>query len=210
MSTNPEWMQQPAQPAKGGGGLKILLIILGVVGGLALLACCGGVIGFGVWAGSAESRDPTEIRERTSAIVDVSLPGEFTPVASMSMMGMDIVAYSGPQADSGLELSQTGGMSAANDPEQMRFTFHATWEGENLPVPGGIQPDHSTHATHQVNVRGNLEPFEFVRGTSSDGTQMWEVTGRFQGKGGRATLVLCVPTSEWDEARIKGFLESIQ
>ena len=102
-------------------GSKILLI-LGVVAGLAALACCG-ILGYGFYQMKPEiTQKPNEVTERTGTIADMTIDQEkFEPKMHMSMsvpmvMDMSIAQWDSKLDDGGMLLTKL--LMKIEDPNQ--------------------------------------------------------------------------------------------
>ena len=78
---------------KSSSPLKVILWGLGIIGGLAILACCGG--GFLLFRTFARgiSQDPAVVRQVAAEITDIELPESLPPDFKIQFIGMKMVSF---------------------------------------------------------------------------------------------------------------------
>lgn len=210
MSTNQDWQQTPPPPKSGMSGGTKLLLILGGIGGLLALVCCGG-IGFVVFKyRNAMSTDPATVRATTSEIATIAIPDGFTPVMSMNLPWppMKMATYQDSSQQGMIVLMEMDASMGGADPEQMRIQMQQQLRQQGQPQ-ADVQVQQSE--TRQLTVRGQPTEFVFSKGTNTQtNTEFWQVTGTFQSQGGTALLIVMVPADQMTEEEIVEFIESIQ
>ena len=80
----PEMTSETAQPPRKAGmsGGAKLLIVLGVLVGIAVLLCCGSAIWFGVYVAGGMSQDPQVVQQKTEEIAQIEIPDGLEPAGS--------------------------------------------------------------------------------------------------------------------------------
>ncbi|MFK7820811.1 MAG: hypothetical protein AB8G99_18980 [Planctomycetaceae bacterium] len=111
-----------APPKKGMGTGAKVLIILGILAGVAALACCGGIGYFGYQMKPVITTTASEVTERTGTIAEMEINQEkFEPKMHMSMsipmvMDMSIAKWDSKLDDGGLLLTKI--LMKIEDPNQ--------------------------------------------------------------------------------------------
>ncbi|MEZ6146732.1 MAG: hypothetical protein R3B91_15210 [Planctomycetaceae bacterium] len=195
------------QPKPGmSTGVKVLIGFM-IVGGVAVLVCCGGIAFFGYKFAQMTTEDPEEIRTIQEGIADIDVPDTLTPKAGVNAqvmgVGMQMAVYE--DGDSVLMLMQMNGppgMDAAQMRQQFQQQLDQQGQNRNIEVESSEQRD--------VTIAGEETTIEIVKGKDGQGKEMRQVNGVFQGKGGAAFIVYICPEENWDEERAIGIFESIQ
>jgi hypothetical protein len=215
MSIQQDWQDPQSQKRGMSSGSKVLLI-LGGVGGLFLLLCCGGlaIVGykFKEAVGNLVTTDPELIKTRTQDIVTIEVPPGFKPVQAMDMVVMRMVVYNGDGGDQSsvfmiMEFDKTmmqGNKKQQQDQMLQQMRAQQAQQGSN----GDIQVEETQ--TREFTIAGRKTEFSFVKGKSNDGKAVRQVTGSFPTVDGVAMLFLMVPEEKYDEAAIDRMLQSIQ
>ena len=212
MSTQ-DWPQTPP-PKQGMSGATKLLLILGGLGGVLALVCCGSVIFFGFWAQGLFSTDPAVVRERAGEIAKVDVPAEITPVFAFKVPTLfDAARFN--NSDSGAEViiaqrgANAGPMSKSDFAMQveMQFTAQAPQTPGHPLEPVSIDPA----TTRQIapTVRGAPATFDLSEG-SKRGADFWHANGEFTGVNGQVWLRMDLPKEQFTEEQIVELLEGIQ
>lgn len=191
---------------------KVVLIILGA-GGVLALVCCGGVMYFGKQFAdkiqNSISQDPARIREVTASIVDVTVPDVYSPKMAMDfgMMGMQMkmCAYSRDGDAGGVFIMEMTAPPNANKAQmKQQFQQSLRQQGQNQDVT----IDSSETRTFSIN--GEECQFEFIKGKNTQTNQdMRQVMGVIPGKSGTAFLMLFESEENWDEDAVIRMIESM-
>jgi hypothetical protein len=216
---------QEAQPKKGMSSTSKVLIILGSIGGLCLLACCGGgaFLFYKAKDMVSFSQDPATVKKSTEEIVLIDVPAEFTPAQSMkfSMMGMSMkwAIYSkGGSQDAMLMLmemnqpgmaGQGGGGKAQRD--QMLQAMRQQQAQQGGAGQFNTQINEQSVKTRKFKINGETVEFDFIEGTRPGGGGVRQVVGVFPSKGGGfVMLMLIIPEEGYDEEAIVKMIKSIR
>ncbi|HTI50359.1 MAG TPA: hypothetical protein VL475_05390 [Planctomycetaceae bacterium] len=215
MSIQEDW-HDPQAPKRGMSTTVKVLLIIGCVGGVCLLLCCGG----GVFVyfrmkdaiENAVVMDPQVIRQRTGEIVKIDIPPGFEPLQSVNALVMRWVVY-GKNPDDGSRLKLMGmdrAMVDSANPEVQKMQMLQMMQQQGT-TPGGEPVFVSREAEQrEIVVRGEPAKFEFAKGTAAaSGKEMRQVTGSFKTPGGMGLILFVVPEESYDEAAIVRMLESI-
>jgi len=188
---------------------KVLSIIL-IVGGVALVLCCGGAFWFGKnMFGKMMITDPAEVKARAAAIADISIPESYPPQMAMDMSAvgvpMTMAMFGNAGGDGMLMLMQMSGPQA-EDAEQMKRQFQQAMQqqGQNQE----LNVTETETRTYEIN--GEQYDFEFIKGTrKQDNVAMRQVMGVIPGKAGSAFLMVFDTEANWDEAAIDAMIASM-
>lgn len=215
MSIQQDWQDQEPRKRGMGSGSKVLLI-LGGVGGLFLLLCCGGGAYLFWQARNAlenlVTTDPAAIKTKTQSIAKIDVLPGFKPVQAMDMIVMKWVVYQGEAGDDSMLMLmefQNSMFQGANKQEQKDQMLQQMRQQQQ--AQGGntnIQAEETTKRDFTIGGRKN--EFTFVKGKSQQGKAVRQVTGTFPTVGGVAMLMLIIPDEKYDEAAVIRMLESIR
>lgn len=193
---------QPAPPKRGmSTTVKVLLILFGVGGVLALL-CCGGAAYF---FSQAVQTDPVAIRATLAEIADMDVPDQFKPTGGMRVnigVSMKMAIFQGEGGGGSLIVMEMNAPGGASE-EQMRQQMQQQNAGQNKNLQIG-ETD-----VREFEIKGQTSTFQFAKATDEQGNNYRQVSGTFPGKGGTALLVLQVPESAFDEEQVVKMIESI-
>lgn len=198
----------PEGPQKSGSGLKIVLWILGIGGGLLVLGCGGCIIGTIIFARNAASTDPAEIREMAQSVTEIEPPDGYEPIMAMDMYVFKMCVF-------GQEGNQDGRMlmlmsfkeGMANDAEMERqMNQSMQQQGHNLQV---IESERRPYT-----IRGKEVQVQIAKVKTEDGKELRQVIATFTGKnGGPAVLMMLMPEEEWNnggEQEFEKMLDSMK
>jgi len=204
-------------PEKQGmsGGCKILLV-LGIVGGVFCLICCGG---FGVMMyqfANMFSTDPNVVRSTTDEIAEIEIPADFQPEASMDMsfpfMGKlaTMVIYTKKPDNGAVMLMAFGDAVSQGDRENFRRQMNQSMQQQGVQSEEhNIQIEESN--TKEFTIRGKPASFVFARGVNQDnGKRVLQVTGTFEGKTGPTMLMIVVDADQYTEEDVEKVIKSIK
>ncbi len=209
MSSNPYASNAVPPPPKSSSKLWMGL----GCGCMVMLAlCCGGVMLFGIggakWAQNAALQDPQQINDLANQIAETKLPEalELKPTFGMNMkiplMDRKLMRFAVYADESAGAVFMIGDFDA----EMMGGdTKNAMQQMQDAMRQGG----HGKHdmqvvetSVKQLTVRGKPAAFTFAKvKTTPEGkteaTEMWQVTGMFEGKSGPAMMLLIAPYEDW-------------
>jgi hypothetical protein len=190
-------------------GPNILLWVLGI-GGLCLVACCGGA-GIMAWKFGANmaTTDPAEVRKQTAEMVAMAIPDKYQPVTAMNMVAFRFVIYQtqpGGSAGGMLMLMEWTMQSMGVDAKQQEQELRKSMQQQQGKQ--GFTPTNTE--TREIDIGGQTVAFEFSEGTGSGNVKMRSVSGVFRGKRGPVMLQLVVPEDEYDEEAVMQMLKSIE
>jgi hypothetical protein len=212
MSTQ-DWQQTPP-PKQGMSGTTKLLLILGGLGGVLALVCCGGFIYMAVWAQSLFSIDPAVVRERSGEIAQVDVPPEITPLFALKMPTMyDVARFS--NSDSGAEviIAQRGTTFAQLPKADFALQVETQLSAQSGNTPGHplepVSVDPATTRQITPTIRGAAATFDLSEG-SKRGNDFWAVNGEFTGANGTVWLRMDLPKDQFTEEQVVDLLEGIQ
>ena len=209
---------QPQKPGMS-GGMKALLIV-GIIFGLLILLCCGGLVGFGIYMQSyvsdAMSDDPTIIAERTAQFVEMEIPAQFAPTMSLDMTIplsdetlMVWVVYADEPSNSMLMMASLGPMIAQQNEDQIRQQLEQSMRQQGVGAEEGV--DEWESSVKEIEVRGEPVEFNFAVGKNANTeAQRIQVNGMFEGKSGPVMLILSADAEVIDEQAIVEMIQSIK
>jgi len=212
MSTQ-DWQQTPP-PKQGMSGTTKLLLILGGLGGVLALVCCGGFIAMGVWAQGLMSTDPAEVRERAGEIAKVDVPAEITPLFAFKMPTVfDVARFSNGESGADVIIAQRGATFEQLPKADFALQVETQLAAQSAQTPGHpLEPvsiDPATTRQITPTVRGAAATFDLSEG-SKRGADFWAVNGEFTGANGTVWLRMDLPKDQFTEEQIVDLLEGIQ
>jgi hypothetical protein len=206
MSGPADFPPPPQLPKKRSGCMTALIVLL-VLGGISLVVCCGGFALVGYQFQKAVVEEPAAVQALKDEIAQVTLPVGMEPKGGINgtfpfVGGIKMVMFEG-ENNSFFALGEVSGPMAASAQETFR---------QEIEKQRAEQQPSEDQTTEQVEftVRGQPAQMEVVRGTKSDGTQKVEVFGSFEGHEGPAFIALSLDGEQYDDAKIRELIESIQ
>ncbi len=215
---NPNWEPPPRRPGMS-SGTKVLLIVL-VVGGVLVVLCCGGLVLLGVLGKSyfekAVSQDPAIVRQRTAEIMNIDIPGDFQPVASLDMKvpftGQNMMLwtiYEDKASGSNLAIAQLGEMFNQQNQQQMQAQLEQSLREQGMAQQQAAGPRETYQK--EVTIQGKPVSFTFAKGKAQNtGKARLDVIGAFPNKGKTVMVMMSLDAGKYDEARVTKMLESIR
>jgi hypothetical protein len=219
---NPYEYQSAAPPPRQGmsTGVKVLLI-LGIILGVLVLLCCGGVMFLGVWgqrfAANSMSSDPAKIRALTDELLPLAVPAELAPeqmldmpvpFTDQKMMRMAMYGHK-PSGSSFAMMWFNTSMAPQNQgqmEQQMREQMRQ--QGANPDQQGNWQREASVR---QITIRGQPVDFNFARLTDPETKKTrLELNGVVQGEGGPVMVFASVDESVVSEEKLLGAFEPVK
>jgi hypothetical protein len=214
------------QPKKGMSSTSKVLIILGSIGGLCLLACCGGgaFLFYRLKDNFAMSSDPAVVKKSTEEIVLIDVPSDFTPTQSMkiSMMGVSMkwaIYTKGGGNDSMMMLMEMnqpgmaaqGGVGAKQQRDQMLQAMRQQQAQQGGAGQFNTEINEQSVKSRKFKINGETVEFDFIKGTRPNGGDVHQVVGVFPSRGGGVVmLMLIVPADGYDEESIVTMIKSIR
>jgi len=209
------------QPQKQGmsNSTKTLLIV-GIIFGILILLCCGGLVGGGIFMGSyfkdAMSNDPVVIAARTAEFAEIEIPSQLAPVMSLNMTIplsndplMVWVIYADEPSNSILMMASLGPMMAQQGEEDIRRQLEDSMRQQGVSAGAGV--DEWEESVKEIEIRGETVPFSFKVGKNTDTqAQRIEVSGMFEGQSGPVMLILSADAEVIGEEAVVEMLESIK
>ena len=203
--SNPYASPDGGEPKRGmSTGVKVLLILGGVFGVLAVLCCGAGIYLFNKFS-KAMTTDPAQVAAIQQDIAGINLPEGFKPQGGFDWtLGIKIKAaiYS----RSGSEMLMLMQMPSTASEEEMRQQMQ-----DSLAKQGKKQELRvESRETRTVIIDGKEVPFEFTKGTQEgSGRAMRQVIGVFPGRDGTAMLMYTAPEDQWKDEEVMAMLRSI-
>lgn len=192
-----------------------VLLILGCLVGLGVLGCCGVSFYFGYKMKDAFTQDPVKIRERTQAIVEISIPEVLIPDRAMELLGiMQLVGYGakGDQAYGHLIMVEMSKTLVPNE-QQARVQLSGQAEQQMQQLAGSKRASGIPKPRDpiKVNIRGKDVHFDIADYPGSNGgPEMIKVSGLFEGKKGYCQLLMEVSRPLLTDQQIETMLKSIK
>ncbi|WP_437204814.1 hypothetical protein [Planctomicrobium sp. SH664] len=183
-----------------------VLLGFAVVGGLALLVCCGG--GYYVYKeGMSFTQDPAEVRNIANEIAFINLPETYEPEAGFRLnLGMKMQTAMFKQGDGGLFLMQ---MQLPGNPSQKEM--EKSFREKEQQQQQSREIDVESREKRSLTIEGKPYEFEFTVGKMKDsGKPVHQVAGMFPGRNGMAFLTVTHVGEDWNEAETIALIESIK
>jgi hypothetical protein len=205
----PVFADEPASKKGMSTTAKVVLVMLGV-GGVALLLCCGGLFGAGIWlkrtVEQAQVTNPVQVRELAGQIASIQLPEQYEPQMGLQlpMLGMRMVTFlrsDQPGANVFL-MENTMGMNPS-DPAQRDQML------QQIQMQQGAQGGNLSNVeVREIEVAGQKVPFQF--GTNNaNGRVLRQAMGFVPLKKGVVLVVISAPVDSFDEDEVVAILQSI-
>jgi len=186
-------------------------IIIGVVAGILVLCIAVCLIG-GLWVNTLGKNitgqaapNPEKAAQSASEIVDFTPMIGFQPVSSLSILGYNMVIYSGgDQSPDVMILMQMPGNMEINDStiQQMQ---------KSMEQQSGRQMNNiKTIESRDLTIREKPARMIIQEGENENGTTVRQMMLAFQGKGGIAMLMYASDASAWDQAAVDQMVESVR
>lgn len=208
----------PEPPPKKGmsTGIKVLIILLCVFGGIGLL-CCGGVVYIGFQFKNGFSEDPETVVSVTKKIAEIEIPATFSPVASVNFdfwffpAKVRMVIYQAKDQGGVLTLMEMVIPGAADDKaqeQQFRQNMKQQGQGQNirdLTIKKSVQK--------KFTIRGEEIAFTFAEAVDEASKEKFrQVRGVFPGKekGSAVMLMLQLREKQYKEAEVVKMIKSIK
>jgi len=201
--SDPSSFPEGGPPKRGmSTGVKVLLILGGVFGVLAL-ACCG----FGIWIyNKMVITDPQKVVAIEQEIVSIQVPDRLKPVFGMDISFGPMPIKMAVRVGSETEVLTLMGMAgeAANPVTQQQMQAEMKKQGKQP----GLRID--SNETRNVTIGGEEVAFVFSKGVhEGSGKPMRQVRGVFEGRDGTVMLQYMALEEEWDDAEVMTMLRSI-
>ncbi len=202
-------------PKKGmGTGMKIVLVLLCLGGGMFLLCCGVGFYLFSQFKPEIKQNDPQAAAKTAQEIVSIEVAEQFQPSDSIKISGevfgfgmkMKMATYRPVKGQGGLNLMQ---VHTTNMPKE----FQDAQARQQMKQQGfdNRQLNIEQAETREFEIRGQKVPFLFTKAKDAQtGKVFRQVTGTFADKKGIVMLMLQVEEEFYDEEAVVRMLESIK
>ena len=199
-----------SETPKSSSPLKVILWAVGIIGGLAILACCGG--GFLLFRTFARgiSQDPAVVRQVAAEITDIEPPESLPPAFSFQLFGMKMVSFGDP--------SKKG-----SGPMLMLMEFPASMGGNTQQMKQqmdqGLQQQGQKDQSIQIQesetktytIRGQEQSVVINKGTTDSGDKVVQVMATFSSKSGNPTMLMYfTPEDQWSEEEFQTIVNSMK
>jgi hypothetical protein len=203
---NPYASTDGGPPKRGmSTGMKVLLIVGGIFGVLAVV-CCG--VGYYVYDRIANSvtSDPAKVAAIQEEIVSIRLPPGFTAQGGMDLGLGPMKVKAAIYVRNGREMLMLMQMPGVASDEEMRKQMEETFEKQGQRQDVKVR----SREVRKIQINGQEYPFEFTQGVQGeDQHPVRQVIGVFPGKQGTAMLMYMCPEEDWDEEEVIEMLNSI-
>ncbi|MGQ0633919.1 MAG: hypothetical protein ACT4QC_04875 [Planctomycetaceae bacterium] len=219
MSIHEDWPNLEG-PQRRSSSASRWLVAVGIIGGICLLVCCGGVLGVGWWVShlveNAAIEDPEKVRELSRQIVEIDVPPQFEPVQGSDIMFFRMVSYRHKTEPEGeltlVEANQQAGahdFSIDDEPADLSPAGEGQAEGDS-PEAENSDADAVHYETREFEVAGSPVTFEVGAYKSDAGHPLRSVSGSFRGRRGQVTLSVVAPEDELNDAALERLMKSIR
>lgn len=223
MSMEPTWNHGAEPPPPKKSGSKAWLII-GIVLGLCVLVCCGGVVAvmtyFGTQVAGMMSFDPAEVRKAQAEIVDVEIPAEVPPrfKFNLELVGQKVallVYFGGPGNDNLVWFASAGNalqQKVQNNPDQLRAELETQLVGQAQTAQAGTfkSLSNTTQRDVEITVNGKPATLTLTEGKDSGGKKLVQVQGMFEGKSGPTLMKLQLEADKFPPEKVEELLKSMK
>lgn len=184
-------------------------VILGLIAGVVIVCLCaaaGSVLlvrSTGVALGRTAQNGGDRVAEVSASIAGYDLPAGFAQGFATDVADFSLVSYTGDDQHSHIYFFQVPSYIHIDQSElerQFKETSGGEWQNWAKTEVVGTQP---------ATICGQAVDLVVSEGTNRDGQTFRQVSGMFQGKGGKALVIFEAPVSSWDQAVVDKFLASI-
>ena len=213
MSDRDQWPDNPNEqshePKSGGGCFKIALIV-GGVGFLGMLVCCGGLAWFGWGFVPKMATTPADVAAVGQEVMQIDIPAEFVGQAGMSwdnwVMSMKFATYEYKEQKGSLVI---GSMQVKlGDPKDSQAAFknqtkQQSDDEEDLKITVTVD--------REFTIRGKPAKFKFSEAEQEGtGKKFRLVSSEIATPGGLLIFQLKLEEDAYDEEAVVKMIESIQ
>lgn len=196
-----------------------VLLALGLVAGVCMLVCCGGVAFFGfklkdtiVAVAESTSQDPAVIKQRTQEVIKIDIPDEYTPIMTIGIpfgaFSMKEFIYQNKANPAFMlvivETNQP--LPAGKTPQQQREEM---MQGMRQGQQFSLNMQEESRETRDFTINGEEVPVDIIKG-KANGIPARQVVGSFSTQKGTIMLLMTVAESDYDEEKIVGMLKLIR
>ena len=210
MSNDQPVFEEEIQPKKGMSTTAMVVLVMLGVGGVAMLLCCGGLFGAGVWlkrtVDQAQVTNPVEVEQLAQEIASIRLPEEYRPQMGLQIpiLGMRMAIYNrtdSPQAMAML-MENNMGMNPADSAQRDQMLSQMK---QQMGMQGA---DLSETEVREIEVAGQKVPFQF--GTlTKNGVKLRQVMGFVPLNKGLVLVTIAAPVDDFDDDAVVAILQSI-
>ena len=205
----PRQQSQPREQKSGGGCFKIALIV-GGIGFLGMLVCCGGLVWFGRGLMPKLVTSPADVAAVGQEVMKIEIPPEFVGQAGMSMdnwvMTMKFATYEHKE-QKGTLLIGSMQVKIGNPKDQQ-----AAFKNQTKQQSDGEQGlKITTTVDREFTIRGKPVPFKFSEAEQEGtGKKFRLVSSEIATPGGLLIFQLKLEEEVYDEEAVVKMIESIQ
>ncbi len=192
-------------------------IVLGILGGVALICCLGVAAFFYIVPAVVErslsgalAEGPEQAAGVAAEIVDYELPSGYREAGGLSMMGLRMVMIE-PEGDSGdgvMIMMMSFPAALAGDEAQMREQMESMVAEQGIDMEGG---DLQEFGAEIYVINGQETTFTLFEGTDESGSRVRQMFGPIVTRDGGAGMIMIVGNVEsWDQEAVDSFLRSLR
>ncbi len=213
MSDRDQWPENPnevpSQPKSGGGCLKAVMII-GGIGFIGLVICCGGLAWFGRGFIPKMVTAPADVAVLGQEVMKIDIPAEFVGQAGMSMdnfaMTMKFATFQHKEQKGTLMIGSMQVKIGDLKDQQAAFNAQKTQQGgaqEGMKI--------TTTEDREFTIQGQPVKFKFSEAEQvGTGKKFQLVSSEFESGGRLMLLQLTLEEDAYDEEAVVKMIESIQ
>ena len=212
MAERDGWPDDPNVPTptqrKSGSGCGKVFLIVGGIGLVIMLLCCG-IGGFFAWKLQPKIiNNPVEVTELGKQILDVKIPDGFQPQNGIDMdnfaMTMRMATFTQKEGKGTLMLGELR-MKIGDPNQKVDFQQHRGPGGNQNPNLRTVKTE-----TREFEVRGGTIPFRFSEAVDQNTQKQFRVVdGSLDSPGGATFIELTIEADAFDEDAVVEMIESI-
>ncbi len=205
-----------APQKKGMGTGAKVLIVLGILAGVGVLACCGGAAFFGYKAQPKISTVPAEVAAQSTAIIPMEIDeskwvGKNSIEQDVIFMKWTYCVWDEKDGDGGISvLGMTVPQGAQQQPGQSPDQAIEQAFSQNPDISSLVKLKETTSTTKTVTMMGAEQEFTFIEGQRPNSDVEWvEWSGSINKPGGQIINIrVQIEKEKYDEQEIIDMLES--
>jgi len=210
MATDEPVFEDEIAPKKGmSTTAKVVLVMLGI-GSVALLLCCGGLFGAGIWMQRtlkvAVVTNPVEVQQVADEIVSMKLPDNYRAETGMRLPMVQMRMATFVRTDNPQVRVVVMENNMAFNPSDKEARDRLL---DQMKMQTGTQGANVADTEiREIEIEGESVPFQFST-LEKNGTSIRQVLGFVPLKTGTVLVVIVCPQDSFDEDEVLTILQSI-
>ncbi|ADG69228.1 hypothetical protein Plim_3415 [Planctopirus limnophila DSM 3776] len=191
------------------------LMILGIVGGVGIVGCCGMGLIFNNVMNPSLVNQPEQVQEELAKVMELNVPEGFTPDSAQSMDNflflMRAIFYRQQDGRGWLRIFQFQPRAIGPDIGKKPTPFEAALEQVDSNYPQ-LEPLNAPEEQIVKRLIGNREvPIRILEGEAmTSRTRYVQITARFPGKVGDIDIKFQIEANLWNDEKTAALIDQIK